>query len=90
MTSAVHVGGGNHEPAAEDVRIRSKYSGGKIVKSKYPITQPNCHSTYRHYFNTTDDILNKLSVGPNTVAGGEYLADKGGTQESLPLHPCIV
>eukprot|EP00873_Tetraselmis_striata_P005316 jgi/Tetstr1/425580/TSEL_016001.t1 len=56
---------GDH--ADEDIRIRSKYEGGKIVKHRYPISQPNCHPFYRHHFNAID-ILNKLSVGPNSVS----------------------
>eukprot|EP00873_Tetraselmis_striata_P014034 jgi/Tetstr1/434298/TSEL_023405.t1 len=57
----------DHEAADEDIRIRSKYEGGKIVKHRYPISQPNCHAFYRHHFNAID-ILNKLSVGPNSVS----------------------
>eukprot|EP00873_Tetraselmis_striata_P014680 jgi/Tetstr1/434944/TSEL_023940.t1 len=57
----------DHEAADEDIRIRSKYEGGKIVKHRYPISQPNCHAFYRHHFNAID-ILNKLSVGPNNVS----------------------
>eukprot|EP00873_Tetraselmis_striata_P001836 jgi/Tetstr1/422100/TSEL_012958.t1 len=57
----------DHEAADEDIRIRSKYEGGKIVKHRYPISQPNCHAFYRHHFNAID-ILNKLSVGPNGVS----------------------
>mmetsp|Transcript_13531 Transcript_13531/g.34162 ORF Transcript_13531/g.34162 Transcript_13531/m.34162 type:complete len:275 (-) Transcript_13531:78-902(-) len=57
----------DHEAADEDIHIRSKYEGGKIVKHRYPISQPNCHAFYRHHFNAID-ILNKLSVGPNSVS----------------------
>eukprot|EP00873_Tetraselmis_striata_P021957 jgi/Tetstr1/442221/TSEL_003177.t1 len=57
----------DHEAADEDIRIRSKYEGGKIVKHRYPISQPNCHAFYRHHFNAID-IMNKLFVGPNSVS----------------------
>eukprot|EP00873_Tetraselmis_striata_P008862 jgi/Tetstr1/429126/TSEL_019088.t1 len=57
----------DHEAADEDIRIRSKYEGGKIVKHRYPISPPNCHAFHRHHFNAID-ILNKLFVGPNSVS----------------------
>ena len=57
----------NEAPPAE--RIRSKYKEGKIHKSRYTVVQRNCHAFYRQHFNTID-ILNKLALGPGSVAAG--------------------
>ena len=49
------------------LRQYRKFKGGKIVRRKWTLRQPDVHAKYRAYFSAVD-VFNKLALGPVSVA----------------------
>lgn len=50
----------------EVTRVRRKFEGGAIVKSRYEVSMPNLHETYRRRFNAVD-LFNRDCFGTYSV-----------------------